>query len=71
MSDEHILAIKLHEQACHSNSNECRWEHEITGGIHDWSGEEHKQYLRKAQAIFITTGMDLEDVLRLIEDADA
>jgi len=65
---EYVLAVELHEKLCHWNhADGCGWYYEIHDGVHDWNGSAHKSYLRKAQTIFITTGMDLDDVLRVIE----
>lgn len=52
LSAEYKLAIALHDNLCHWNhADGCSWHYEITGGIHDFCGTAHSDYLQKATTI--------------------
>ena len=49
LSDDEKLAIQLHSILCKWNHVDgCSWEYEINKNVHNWNGNAHSEYLRKA-----------------------
>ena len=63
----HDLADLLHEKMCHYNhADGCGWHYEMKNGHHDWSGNAHHEYLKKAQRMLNVVN-DPELIAQLIE----
>ena len=53
------MAILLHDNLCHSDhTSVCGWYYEKNGVVHDWTRNEHKRYLEKADKL-IASGIDI------------
>lgn len=62
-------ALILHEKFCtrnHTGGGECGWFYEIKGGVHNWEGSAHKDWLQKAHRL-IHAGYHVSDVEKIKE----
>lgn len=52
LSEEKQLAIILHDLMCTWNHTDgCGWCYEFSGGVHNFSGQAHKDWLEKAKEL--------------------
>lgn len=60
-------AIILHNLTCTWNHTDgCSWSYEISKGIHQWEGSEHKIWLQRAKNL-LSAGYSTEDVTKIKE----
>jgi hypothetical protein len=52
------IAILLHDLCQYSHTDQCGWEYEITNGVHDWSGNTHKTYVKLARKAMDVASID-------------
>jgi len=71
LPEEYKLAITLHVMQCRWNhADGCGWYYEMKDGVHNWNGQSHEPYLRKAQVL--TTfcnrrNLCIEDAVALLQ----
>lgn len=69
------LAIAIHDATCHSNHIDmCGWMYEIKQGYHDFSGQSHQTYLRKAEKLAakvndIASAIDLATIFKAYKES--
>ena len=61
------IAIYLHDNLCIANhADGCGWHYEISRGIHNWIGNEHKTWLCRARKL-VDNGFDIKTVISFVE----
>lgn len=68
-SDTAKIAIALHEKMCrYNNTDGCGWLYEIKGNTHNWDGNAHASWFRRAEAFErkIPAKYTTEDVLAIL-----
>jgi hypothetical protein len=64
------LAELLHNNLCHWNHTDgCTWLYEGDQGypVKTWEAYSHKKWLAKAEEIYARTGLEFEDIARVIK----